>query len=245
VVAEWPGFDQTYTTPRSMARLSHQGAHMYTDFNEEQAGFFVAISAGLVVALSMLHSHVSTVPSHGHKNAMQGNDVILVTFLTLEMVKSMAVLMVGVGIKITLYHPVTESFFSLEQRGQLALALLATFGSAFGLQALHHGPLAFYGPVLRCVSPTLTLATLVRFAATATMFAVYPLEMAPWHFLLLEGCLCLLHAAALYIEAYARHHWCDGGSGHAAVTHAKPANTAASTTSASKADESNAAGQRA
>jgi hypothetical protein len=71
VLAIWPGFESPqHTVPPSMEMLSDQNARMYTRLNEEQSGFFVSCAVSCVIAISMLHSHVSTVPGHGGKHAL-------------------------------------------------------------------------------------------------------------------------------------------------------------------------------
>jgi len=65
-------------------------------------------------------------------------------------------------------------------------------------------------PVLRCTSPLLTLAVLIRVCVVILMpVAVYFFERPPWEFALLEASFCLVNSLCLSVETYARHFYVD------------------------------------
>ena len=170
--------------------------------NPAQARYMISMLASFGIILTILHSHVNTVPSDSSKHAIRRSLPTAATFYLFYMIKSFMVMSVGIGVKIALYAPEAEGFFSEDQRLQLAFSIAMAFATQYVLHPIHSGLYAYYGPFFNFESAFRSALFFLRAGTVVASLAVYKVETKPWIFLLIEAALCVGHTCLLHAELW-------------------------------------------
>ena len=170
--------------------------------NPAQARYMISMLASFGIILTILHSHVNTVPSDSSKHAIRRSLPTAAIFYLFYMIKSFMVMSVGIGVKIALYAPEAEGFFSEDQRLQLAFSIAMAFATQYVLHPTHSGLYAYYGPFFNFESAFRSTLFFLRVGTVVASLAVYKIETKPWIFLLIEAALCVGHTCLLHAELY-------------------------------------------
>jgi len=200
VIAAWPEVDKDQEPNR--------WAEFWVNTNRDtNSAYQATMGGGLLMALCMMHSHSNTYPEKPENHAGRRGATTFYFFLIFVMFKAMFVMMVGIGVKLTLYAPSEpENFHSFEQRIEMSIGCVGVFGIQLLIKPLHEGVREYFGPVLSLRSPLLTASLTLRLIITIAMFAVCAVEMIPWKYLWLMGGLALVATLMLQLEMYARYH---------------------------------------
>lgn len=177
--------------------------------NEEHGTWehYAAMGAGYALVLAMLYTYHITEPHAAEHHAFRRSSEAGVAYQLAYQFKAVAVLLVGIGVKLVLYHPTMEGeFFSDAQRLQLGLACSLSFGLQMVMHPLHTGLRYYYSPKTLATHPRRAALIVLRLILVCGMSAIALPSQPPYTLLCAEAALGLLQCALIHTEMHHTGH---------------------------------------
>ena len=161
------------------------GAHLASHYTTELAGFFIVSG--------MLFSYQVLEPKHSHLHAFRRAYVAGLLYAILYTFKTVAVLFVGISIKLAIYNPTADAHahFAYQQRLLLGVSLAVCFGLELVMRPLHVGVRHYYSPRTLVKNKKRTLVIAARMVLVGAMGACARVALPPATYLWLQTALTL------------------------------------------------------
>ncbi len=166
--------------------------------DKEFSEHYFTLLSGFIIVVCMMYSFNIMEPHAADRHVLRRSAAGGILYHALFSLKAVAVLQVGIGVKIHLYKPIapSTSHFSAAARFHTALSIATCFGLIHFMKPLHKGFKLYYSAAAMREVPERVLVQLASLVSLAALIGLAALPLLPYQMMALSALSALLQVCA-------------------------------------------------